>query len=64
MSEWHEIKDPDSVSLSEDGKTVEILFKTNRNGNVYVEVPVEFLVKLLQKSDDDYFDLKAHAEGW
>ena len=47
MSEWFEVKDPQKVDLSDDGKFVHILFQTNRNGNRYVEVPVELLVKLL-----------------
>ena len=47
MSEWYEVKDPDDVDLSDDGKFVHVLFDTNRNGNRYAEVPVEMLKKLL-----------------
>ena len=42
MSEWFEIKESDDVDLSDDKKFVHILFETDRNGNRYVEVPVEF----------------------
>ena len=37
MSEWFEIKNQEDVEISEDGKTLEILFNTNRFGNQYVE---------------------------
>lgn len=50
MSEWFEVKKADNVDLSDDGKFFHILFQTNRNGNRYVEVPVEILVKLLAAS--------------
>jgi len=47
MSIWYEIKDPADVELSEDGKTVEILYKNDNTGNYYVGVPVEFLKNVL-----------------
>ncbi len=47
MSEWFEIKDPEDVELSDDGKAVQVMFDTDNNGNRYVEIPVEMLVKLL-----------------
>lgn len=47
MSEWFDVTNQDDVDLSDDGKEVHILFATNRNGNRYVSVPVELLVKLL-----------------
>jgi len=47
MSQWYEVKDADDVELSDDGKTVEILFDTDDNGNRYVTVPVEVLARLL-----------------
>jgi len=47
MSEWFDVTNQDDVDLSDDGKEVHILFATNRNGNRYVSVPVEVLVKLL-----------------
>ena len=50
MSEWFEVKDADDVELSDDGKFVYILFDTDNSGNRYVEVPVEMLVKLLDKN--------------
>jgi hypothetical protein len=47
MIEQYEVIDADDISVSDDGKTVEIRYKANRNGNYHVEVPVEMLVKLL-----------------
>ncbi len=47
MSEWFEVKDPDDVDLSDDGKSVHILFSKSHAGNRYIEVPVEILAKLL-----------------
>lgn len=49
MSEWYEVKDPDDVELSEDGKIVQILFDTDINGNCYVEIPVKILINLLRE---------------
>ena len=46
MSEWYEVKDADNIVLSDDKFFVEILFDTNYNGNRYVEVPVDMLVKI------------------
>ena len=42
MSEWFEVKDKGNIDLSEDGKSVYILFETNQFGNRYVEIPIEF----------------------
>jgi hypothetical protein len=47
MSVWHEIKDKEDVSLSDDGKTIEVLFDGDDNGNIYVEIPVEFIRPLI-----------------
>lgn len=46
MSVWYPVES-DDVDLSDDGKTVEVLFKSDHNGNNYVEIPVKVLVKLL-----------------
>jgi hypothetical protein len=43
MSVWHTIKDPDDVDLSLDGKTLDVLFKSDNSGNHYVEIPIEFV---------------------
>ena len=51
MSEWFTIKDKNDVSLSDDGETVQIRFRANYMGNVYIEIPVEMLVKLLARED-------------
>ena len=52
MSEWYEIKDQDDVELSEDGKTLDVLFKSDNFGNHYVEIPVEYISKVLPKQPD------------
>lgn len=60
MSEWFEVKDPDDVDLSDDGKSVHILFSKSHAGNRYIEVPVEILAKLLgaqQKRAADVSDV-------
>ena len=52
MSIWHEIKKQEDVELSEDGKTLEILYKHDHNGNKYIEIPVEFIKCAL--GNDEY----------
>ena len=52
MSEWYEIKDQNDVELSEDGKRIEIMFNTNEFGNQYVEVPIEFITRVLEESHE------------
>jgi len=52
MSEWFEITDPDDVELSKDGKRIEIMFNTNEFGNQYVEVPIEFITRVLKESHE------------
>ncbi len=47
MSEWYEIKDQDDVELSEDGKSIEILFNTNKFGNQYVDIPLNFIMRTI-----------------
>lgn len=47
MSEWYEVNDPEDVDFSLDGKSIHILYKTNRNGNCYVEVPVDLIENIL-----------------
>jgi len=48
MSEWFEIKNQEDVKISEDGKTVDVLFNTNEWGNQYVEIPIEFIMNILE----------------
>lgn len=47
MSEWFEIEEKDAVELSEDKKTIEILFNTSECGNQYIDVPVGFISDIL-----------------
>ncbi len=43
MSKWHDITDKDDVSISEDGKSLQICFDSDHNGNIWVEIPLELL---------------------
>ena len=46
MSTWKEIPDED-VTLSDDGKTIEILYETDNSGNNYIEISVEHVREIL-----------------
>jgi len=46
MSEWYEVINQDDVELSDDGKTLDIMFHTNAWGNQYVIVPIRFVEKV------------------
>ena len=52
MSIWYEVTDENDVELSDDGKSVEILFSSDFNGNSYVDVPVEILKKILIEAEE------------
>ena len=52
MSEWHEVKDPADVELSDDGQSVDILFDTDPNGNHYVTVPLDMLAQFFITAPD------------
>jgi len=47
MSEWWKVKDPDDVDVSDDGETLDVLFKTHYTGDCYVEIPIDFVKKAL-----------------
>jgi hypothetical protein len=47
MSIWYSIEDPEDVDLSKDGKTLDVLFKSDDSGNHYVEIPIEFVERCL-----------------
>ena len=49
MSTWYQINDSESIALSEDGKSVEVLFDSDGFGNVYIEIPLELIVAKLDK---------------
>jgi hypothetical protein len=51
MSIWYEVKNAEDVDLSLDGKDVDILFKTDNQGNHYVSVPIEIIRKLLNEAN-------------
>ena len=55
MSLWYEIKDQDDVSLSDDGKTIYVCFNGNHNGNIYVEIPVGFVIKAILQNEPPKF---------
>ena len=50
MSVRYIIKSQENVELSADGKEIEILYDTDYNGNCYVDVPVEYIRKVLEEN--------------
>lgn len=48
MSEWFRVEE-DDVSLSLDGKTINVLFASNDWGNQYIEIPIEFVEREMAK---------------
>jgi len=50
MSIWHEIKKQEDVSF--DGAWIDILYKSDSQGNHYITVPVEFIKKLLDEAEN------------
>lgn len=51
MSEWRRITDKDDISLSappDDVATIDVCIDHNQWGNVYIEIPVEFVEALLK----------------
>ena len=59
MSEWYEIKEPEAISLSLDGKSINVQFDYNDFGAVYIEIPVDFILKKLSFKD---FTISEHAK--
>lgn len=51
MSEWYEVKNPEDIELSDDGKYLDVLFAVNEGGNCYVEIPIELIRKLLDAGE-------------
>lgn len=49
MSIWYEIKDKEDISLSDDGKSIYVNFTGDHNGNIYVEIPIEFIKQVIEK---------------
>ena len=49
MSIWYKIIDQLDVELSDDGKTIEINYSADYTGNIYIEVPVEFIKNVLKE---------------
>jgi hypothetical protein len=58
MSTWYEVKDKEDISISEDGKMLQVNFAGDDNGNIWVEIPLKFIeqiyrlkCKCIDKSD-------------
>ena len=49
MSTWYEIKEEEDIEISDDGKTLEVWFNADFTGNYYVDIPIEMIVKILEK---------------
>lgn len=54
MSTWIRVENPEDVELSEDGRTVEVLYSSDKFGNNYIEIPVEFVNKVLSEKREDH----------
>lgn len=52
MSLWYEITDEEDVSLSEDGKHLQVNYDSDKNGNLWVEIPLEFIERLMKLQMD------------
>jgi hypothetical protein len=52
MSEWNDAKLED-LSISLDGKELDIHFDTNYNGRVWVSVPLEDVKKVIREYEDN-----------
>lgn len=68
MSIRYTITDQADVELSEDGKELEIYFDRDNMGNKYVDIPVEFVKKLLDADpwvSVEWFKTdKPLSDGW
>jgi len=53
MSKWYPVTEEEDIDFSDDKKFVHILYRTDRSGNCYVEIPVELLVEKLKELDID-----------
>lgn len=47
MSEWYKPKRED-MEISEDRTTLEVYVKTNNFGNVYVDIPIKYILEVLK----------------
>lgn len=52
MSIWYEIKEQDDVELSDDKKTLEVCYEHDHNGNLYIDIPIEFVKHALDNVDE------------
>lgn len=48
MSKWQEITDSEDVSLSADGKTIDVYIGSDDEGSIYIEIPIEFIKEKLK----------------
>ncbi|KKN63239.1 hypothetical protein LCGC14_0503570 [marine sediment metagenome] len=62
MSLWIEIKKQEDVELSEDGKTIEVCYGADHNGNNYIDIPIE-LIKFALADDKQRIKLKSKNDG-
>jgi hypothetical protein len=47
VSKWHRIEDIKDIEISQDGADLEVLIGQDYFGNVYVEIPIELIKKVL-----------------
>ena len=53
MSTRRTIKKQEDVELSEDGKTLEVLYEFDYNGNNYIDIPIEFVQQALPPQTEE-----------
>jgi hypothetical protein len=49
MSVWYDIEDKEDISFSDDGKEMHICFRSTREGNEYVSVPMDMINEILKQ---------------
>lgn len=63
MSMWYEIKDIADIEISEDGNSLEIMFRNDRNGNNYVDVPIDFVLGILGGAEQNPVQMQVSQSG-
>ena len=48
MSKWHKVNDKYDVSLNEKGDTVQVCFDGDHEGNIWVEIPIEYIDRAIR----------------
>lgn len=52
MSFWKTIKNKEYVEVSDDGSTLDVLYDSDQHGNMYLEIPIEFVIEAIKSRND------------